>query len=361
MRSTRPKPLHLLCGQAMVLYVLDSLGDLDLDRAVVVVGHGAERVTKKLSESAADLPARVRRAARAAGHRRRRGRRPHRLPRRRPLDDDDGGDVLVLPGDTPLLRAEHRRRPSSTATAPAAPPAPSSPPWLDDPTGYGRVVRGTDDRVVRIVEQRDATPEELEITESTRRSTASAARCSRPALRRVTPDNAQGEYYLTDVVAGARRGRPPRRRRACATTRSRPPGINDRPPAGGRRGRAAPPHQRRAGCGAGVTMVDPAHHLRRRHGAPRRRRHPLPRRRAPGRDGRGRGRRDRARHPPRRLRRRRPRRRSRPPSAATPRSATTPSSGPFAALGPGAVDRLRARAPAPTTLRPDGRAARRVA
>ncbi len=104
MRSTRPKPLHLLCGRAMVLYVLDALAECDTSRAVIVVGHGAERVTKKLQEEAADLVARLRRAARAAGHGRRRERRAHRLPRRRPRRG--GRDVLVLPGDTPLLRPE---------------------------------------------------------------------------------------------------------------------------------------------------------------------------------------------------------------------------------------------------------------
>jgi bifunctional N-acetylglucosamine-1-phosphate-uridyltransferase/glucosamine-1-phosphate-acetyltransferase GlmU-like protein len=55
MRSERPKPLHLLCGRAMLLYVLDSLADCTIDRAVVVVGHGAERVTKKLQEQGPDL------------------------------------------------------------------------------------------------------------------------------------------------------------------------------------------------------------------------------------------------------------------------------------------------------------------
>ena len=56
MRSTRPKPLHVLCGRAMVLHILDTLAELPLDRAVVVVGHSAERVTKALNEQApADL------------------------------------------------------------------------------------------------------------------------------------------------------------------------------------------------------------------------------------------------------------------------------------------------------------------
>ena len=52
MRSTRPKPLHMLCGRAMVLYVLDALAECEVQKAVVVVGHGAERVTKKLQEEA---------------------------------------------------------------------------------------------------------------------------------------------------------------------------------------------------------------------------------------------------------------------------------------------------------------------
>jgi bifunctional UDP-N-acetylglucosamine pyrophosphorylase/glucosamine-1-phosphate N-acetyltransferase len=55
MRSSRPKPLHLLCGRAMVLYVLDALPAPEIDRAVVVVGHGAERVTKKLTDDSAGL------------------------------------------------------------------------------------------------------------------------------------------------------------------------------------------------------------------------------------------------------------------------------------------------------------------
>lgn len=200
MRSSRPKPLHLLCGKAMVLYVLDSLADLALDRAVVVVGHGAERVTKKLSESAASLPLefveqRVQRgtgdavavALTAFGN----------------GDDDlldDGADVLVLPGDTPLLRpatvaalVEAHRSSQAAATVLTS--------MASDPTGYGRVVRGRDGQVVRIVEHRDATPEEREIREVNTSIYCFRRSLLAPALRRVTPDNDQGEYYLTDVVA----------------------------------------------------------------------------------------------------------------------------------------------------------------
>src|SRR6187200_2751714 len=101
MRSSRPKPLHLLCGRAMVLYVLDALPAPEIDRAVVVVGNGAERVTKKLTDDSAGLRLEfveqpVQRGtgdAVAVG-----------LTGLPDDDLDDDLDVLVLPGDTPLLR-----------------------------------------------------------------------------------------------------------------------------------------------------------------------------------------------------------------------------------------------------------------
>src|SRR5204863_6781030 len=100
MRSSRPKPLHLLCGRAMVLYVLDALADCEVDKAVVVVGHGAERVTKKLQEEAGDLDLDFveQHVQRGTGDATSVGLTVF------PDDDSDDGDVLVLPGDTPLLR-----------------------------------------------------------------------------------------------------------------------------------------------------------------------------------------------------------------------------------------------------------------
>jgi bifunctional UDP-N-acetylglucosamine pyrophosphorylase/glucosamine-1-phosphate N-acetyltransferase len=255
MRSARPKPLHLLCGRAMVLYVLDALAGLDLERAVVVVGHGAERVTKKLSETAADLPLEFveQHVQRGTGdavavaltafpddHN----------------DEEDGGDVLVLPGDTPLLRADtiasvvdgHRASGAAGTVLTAE---------LDDPAGYGRVVRSDrDDRVVRIVEQRDATPEELAITEWNTGVFCFRRSLLVPALRRVTPDNTQGEYYLTDVVQVLVEAGHPVGAVRCLDP-DEPHGINDR-----RQLAAAEAELRRrtndAWLGAGVTLVDPA-------------------------------------------------------------------------------------------------------
>jgi len=198
MRSERPKPLHLLCGRAMLLYVLDSLSDCTIARAVVVVGHGAERVTKKLQEDGPDvlLDFVEQHVQRGTGDAVSVGLTAF------PDDELDlgDGDLLVLPGDTPLLRpatiaalvAEHRRTDAACTVLTARVP---------DPTGYGRVVRGKEDRVVRIVEQADADPDEREIDEINTSIYCFRQSVLAPALRRLSPENAQGEYYLTDVVA----------------------------------------------------------------------------------------------------------------------------------------------------------------
>jgi bifunctional UDP-N-acetylglucosamine pyrophosphorylase/glucosamine-1-phosphate N-acetyltransferase len=198
MRSERPKPLHLLCGRAMLLYVLDSLGDCTISRAVVVVGHGAERVTKKLQEDGPDvlLDFVEQHVQRGTGDAVSVGLTAF------PDDELDlgDGDLLVLPGDTPLLRpatiaalvAEHRRTDAACTVLTARVP---------DPTGYGRVVRGKDDRVVRIVEQADADADERAIDEINTSIYCFRQSILAPALRRLSPENAQGEYYLTDVVA----------------------------------------------------------------------------------------------------------------------------------------------------------------
>jgi bifunctional UDP-N-acetylglucosamine pyrophosphorylase / glucosamine-1-phosphate N-acetyltransferase len=197
MRSARPKPLHLLCGRAMVLYVLDALPAPEIDRAVVVVGHGAERVTKKLTEDGPGLRLEFveQHVQRGTGDALAVG-----LTALHEDDLDEDMDVLVLPGDTPLLRArtvaelvaEHRHSGAACTVLTAR---------LADPTGYGRIVRvGKDDRIARIVEHRDATAEEREIDEINTGIFCFRRSLLTPALRMVSPDNAQGEYYLTDVV-----------------------------------------------------------------------------------------------------------------------------------------------------------------
>lgn len=195
MRSKRPKPLHRLCGRAMVLHVLDALAELAPDRAVVVVGHGAERVSKTLGEHAPPgLPIEfVDQAVQ-------RGTGDAAAVALTAFDnDDEEGDLIVLPGDTPLLRPptlaalvrEHRRSDAAATVLTTV---------LDDPTGYGRVVRGRDGRPAGIVEQKDATEEELAVKEINTGIYVFRRSVLAPALRRLSPDNAQGEYYLTDAV-----------------------------------------------------------------------------------------------------------------------------------------------------------------
>jgi bifunctional UDP-N-acetylglucosamine pyrophosphorylase/glucosamine-1-phosphate N-acetyltransferase len=202
MRSARPKPLHPICGRPMVLHVLHALERVQPDRTIVVVGHGAERVTKRVQEDAPDW-AHVgfveQTVQRGTGDAALVGLGAF------PGDDlDDDGTVLVLPGDTPLLQASTIELLVAThqANGDAATLLTSV---LDDPTGYGRVIRGrggrdSEGRVLGIVEQRDATPEQLAVREVCTSIYAFRRDLLGPALRHLSPDNSQGEYYLTDVV-----------------------------------------------------------------------------------------------------------------------------------------------------------------
>ena len=196
MRSSRPKPLHLLCGRPLVLHVIDALAELPVDRVVVVVGHGAERVTKTLHEQAPPnllidfVEQHVQRGT---------GDAVSVALTAFPDDDFEDGDIVVLPGDTPLLRpptlaalVRRHRATDAAATVLSA--------ELEHAEGYSRIVRGRDDRVRSIVDDADLLDEERDVHE-----VATSVYCFRrsvlaPSLRRLTPENVHGEYYLTDVV-----------------------------------------------------------------------------------------------------------------------------------------------------------------
>ena len=196
MRSTRPKPLHLLCGRAMLLHILDAVAEMGANRAVVVVGHGAERITKKLvDDGPPGLPIDFVEQEVQRGT----GDAVMVALTAFPEDIDEEGDLLVLPADQPLLRATtlddlvtlHRETDAACTVLTAR---------LPDPTGLGRIVRDKDGNVDRIVEQRDASDDERMIDEINTAVYCFKRGLLAPALRRITPNNSQGEYYLTDVV-----------------------------------------------------------------------------------------------------------------------------------------------------------------
>jgi bifunctional UDP-N-acetylglucosamine pyrophosphorylase/glucosamine-1-phosphate N-acetyltransferase len=201
MRSNRPKPLHMICGRPMVMHVIHAIAELDVERTIVVVGHGAEQVTKKIQEqapSSANVTFVEQVEPRGTGHAVIVG-----LTVLPDEDLDDTSTILVLPGDAPLLRretlddlvAQHVARGDAVTLLSAR---------LDDPTGYGRVVRAPskagDGRVQAIVEERDATAEQRAIDEVNTSIYCFRRDLLGPALRRISPDNSQAEYYLTDVI-----------------------------------------------------------------------------------------------------------------------------------------------------------------
>ena len=198
MRSNRPKPLHQICGRPMVMHVIHALANLDIDRTVVVVGHGAERVTKKVQEQSpawANVTFVEQPVQRGTGHAVIVG-----LTGFPDEDLDDTSTIIVLPGDTPLLRAStidelvaiHEASGHAATLLTARMP---------DPTGYGRIVRAKDGRVVHIVEQRDASLEELAIDEINTGIMAFRRDLLGPGLRHISTNNSQAEYYLTDVIS----------------------------------------------------------------------------------------------------------------------------------------------------------------
>ena len=182
----------------MVVHVIHALEKLQPTRTAVVVGHQAETVTKKVTERAPawanvafveQLEQNGTGDAAAIG-----------MTAFDGDDYDDDATIVILPGDTPLLEADTLDELVAThvANQNACTLLTSV---LDDPTGYGRIVRKKDGQVARIVEQRDASPDELDIKEWNTGIMCFRRDLLGPALRNLTTDNAQGEYYLTDVVA----------------------------------------------------------------------------------------------------------------------------------------------------------------
>jgi bifunctional UDP-N-acetylglucosamine pyrophosphorylase / glucosamine-1-phosphate N-acetyltransferase len=200
MRSSRPKPLHQLCGRPMVVHVLDSLAELHADWAVMVVGHGAEHVVGTMNDSAPlELPLHFVEQTTQRGTGDAVSIALASLPEQL-SDESENADIVILPGDTPLLEAstvarlvDQHRYSGAAATLLTVKP--------EDPTGYGRIIRNQRGNVVRIVEERDANEEERRVDEVNTSVICFKTSLLGPALRSIQPSNAQNEIYLTDTIA----------------------------------------------------------------------------------------------------------------------------------------------------------------
>ncbi len=191
MRSRRPKVLHPICGRPLVAWVIDQALSMSPDRVVLVVGHGADEVGAEAARFAGSVPLDVvvQEPQLGTGH-------------AVQVAADAIGEaarVVVLYGDMPLLRAEtltelvdaqRAAGPGSTAMMTATP---------EHPKGFGRIVRGATGAFECIVEEKDCTGAQAEITEVNMGVYCFDGPALRQDLPRLACDNAQGEYYLTDL------------------------------------------------------------------------------------------------------------------------------------------------------------------
>ncbi len=191
MKSTRPKVLHSLAGRSLIGHVLATAAHLEPSHVIAVVRHEREAVVATVTElmpnaiivDQDDIPGTGRAVEVAVDA----------------LPADFDGDVVVVSGDVPLLDAptlvsliEAHRAAAASATLLSA--------LMEDATGYGRIVRGSDDALDRIVEQKDATDAELAITEVNSGTYVFRLSSLRAQLPQLSTANAQGEKYLTDVI-----------------------------------------------------------------------------------------------------------------------------------------------------------------
>lgn len=187
MRSALPKVLHPLAGKPLLQHVIDTAHQLGAANVHAVIGHGAEQVREQLADAQCQWV--LQQEQLGTGH---------ALAQALPNINPDHA-VLVLYGDVPLVRPEtlhallmkQNRNGLGLLTA-----------ILEDPTGYGRILR-EQEAIVGIVEQKDATPEQLTITETNTGILVAPAARLQEWLPRLSSANAQGEYYLTDIVAMA--------------------------------------------------------------------------------------------------------------------------------------------------------------
>ncbi|WHY77680.1 bifunctional UDP-N-acetylglucosamine diphosphorylase/glucosamine-1-phosphate N-acetyltransferase GlmU [Neobacillus sp. WH10] len=187
MKSQLYKVLHPVCGKPMVQHVVDQMTKLDIQEMVTIIGHGAEMVQAQLGDSS-HFCLQEKQLGTA-----------HAVMQAAKLLEGKEGVTIVVCGDTPLIKAEtmeslfkHHEELAAKATILTA--------RIDDPTGYGRIIRNENGFVEKIVEHKDAQEAEREINEINTGTYCFDNRSLFEALQNVSNDNVQGEYYLPDVI-----------------------------------------------------------------------------------------------------------------------------------------------------------------
>lgn len=195
MRSATPKVLHAIAGRSLLGHVLEAASAVDPAHVMVVIGHGGDQVLAHVEEVAPWVDTVVQSEQRGTGHAVRIA-----MSALASAGSLTSAPVIVLSGDTPLLTGDTVRSLVEGQAASGAAAALLSA-VLDDPTGYGRVVRDSHGSVEAIVEHRDASEQVREISEINAGMYVFDPARLAPALERLTTANDQGEEYLTDVIA----------------------------------------------------------------------------------------------------------------------------------------------------------------
>ena len=195
MQSDLPKVLHTLSERPLVWHVLDQAVLAGITSIIIIVSYQKEKVIASCNEWQAQN-SHIKLSYADQGEPKGTG---HAVLAAEPYMGEKDGSMMVLLGDVPAIKAETLKELQVLFTASEA-SAMVTTTKLHDATGYGRIVRKNDGAVQKIVEQKDATPEELKIQEINTGIFVFNSRDLWPALKSITPHNAQGEYYLTDIV-----------------------------------------------------------------------------------------------------------------------------------------------------------------
>lgn len=188
MKSDLAKVLHRIGGRTMIRRIVESVKEINPQRIVLIVGYQADSVKEEFAEDEVMFALQQKRLGTG-----------HAVMQAEKALKDFSGTVIILTGDTPFLRPDTLREfyqfhaaEGNSATVMST--------KMEDPSGYGRIIRGNGDEVDRIVEHADADEEEREVNEINSGIFCVESDVMFDSLARISKDNIQDEYYLTDII-----------------------------------------------------------------------------------------------------------------------------------------------------------------